>query len=184
MNIDLSKVQRHLEWLKTKLYLDEISSSAKSRVIKRGEVYWCNLGEGIGSEESKRRPCVILQTNIANKKSSNTLVAPITHTTSTVPVVVSIKDKYDSSGNLLLDGNVLIGNMVCVNKARLDDFIVKLDNDEIKEIDKAIAIETDIKKYYDKLNNKYKDQKVYIDKLKEKISLLEREIEELKKDDK
>ena len=47
-----SKVQKCLEWLKTKLFLDLISSKAAKRIVKRGEVYKCNLGMGIGSEES------------------------------------------------------------------------------------------------------------------------------------
>lgn len=53
INIDLSKTQRYLEWVKTKLYLDTKSNNARGRVVKRGEVYRCNLGMGIGSEECK-----------------------------------------------------------------------------------------------------------------------------------
>ena len=79
MNIDLTKTQQYLEWLKNKLYLNAIAPSAKNRIIYRGQVYRCNLGIGVGSEECKERPCVILQYNSANKTSPNTLVAPITH---------------------------------------------------------------------------------------------------------
>ena len=79
MNIDLTKTQQYLEWLKNKLDLNAIAPSAKNRIIYRGQVYRCNLGIGVGSEECKERPCVILQYNSANKTSPNTLVAPITH---------------------------------------------------------------------------------------------------------
>ena len=50
MKIELGQVQKMLEWLKTKLYLDSIAQNACSRAIKRGQVYRCNFGCGIGSE--------------------------------------------------------------------------------------------------------------------------------------
>ena len=53
MKIELGQVQRMLEWLKTKLYLDSIAQNARSRAIKRGQVYRCNFGCGIGSEMQK-----------------------------------------------------------------------------------------------------------------------------------
>ncbi|EOC99358.1 type II toxin-antitoxin system PemK/MazF family toxin [Caldisalinibacter kiritimatiensis] len=175
-SIDLSKTQQYLEWLKTKLYLDSNASRASKRVVKRGEVYRCNLGLGIGSEECKERPCVILQSDAGNVTSPNTIVAPITHTGSTLPVVVPIANKYNESGKIILDGNVLLGNIVCVSKARLGDFVTKLDSSEMEAVDEAIAISVDIKRHYDKLKNILDDKVVYIGKLKDKISVLEDEL--------
>jgi mRNA interferase MazF len=177
-SIDLSKTQQYLEWLKTKLFLDSNADNARKRIVKRGEVYKCNLGLGIGSEESKERPCVILQSDAGNTTSPNTIVAPITHSTSTLPVVVPITPKYSNSGEVILDGNVLLANIVCVSKARLGDFVAKLDPLDMKAIDKAIAISLDVKKHYDKLENVLKDKLVYIDKLKEKIKVLEDKLSE------
>ncbi|MCQ5141456.1 type II toxin-antitoxin system PemK/MazF family toxin [Enterocloster bolteae] len=166
MNIDLSKTQQYLDWLKDKLYLNAIARSAGKRTIFRGQVYHCNLGVGIGSEECKNRPCVILQYDSANKTSPNTIVAPITHTTSSLPIVVPITDKLDDKGNIILDGNVLLGNIVCVSKARLGDYITNLTVDEMKQVDSAIALSLDIYHYYQTLQNKYNDKLQYIEKLK------------------
>lgn len=167
MNIDLIKTQQYLEWLKDKLYLNAISSSAKNRTVYRGQVYRCNFGVGTGSEECKERPCVILQYNSANKTSPNVLVAPITHTASKLPVVVPIENKKDSAGNTLLDGNVLLGNITCVSKARLGDYITELTAAEMKEVDKAISLSLDVYHYYQTILNIYNDKLLYIDKLKE-----------------
>lgn len=167
-SISLSKTQQYLEWLKTKLFFDSNAESAKRRVVKRGEVYKCYLGIGIGSEESKERPCVVLQRDRANLESPNTIVAPITHTSSTLPVVIPISPKHNSSGDVVLDGNVLLGNIVCVSKARLGDYVARLEPSEMKAVDEAIAISLDIKRYYDKLDNILNDKLVYIDKLKKK----------------
>lgn len=176
MNIDLTKTQQYLEWLKNKLYLNAVAPAAKNRIIYRGQVYHCNLGVGIGSEEGKERPCVILQYNSANRTSPNTLVAPITHTTSTLPIVVPIADKKDSSGKLILDGNVLLGNITCVSKARLGDYIANLTADEMKSVDKAISISLDMNHYYQTLQNIYDDKLQYIEKLKNSRAVLQADL--------
>lgn len=177
IQIDLDKTQRYLEWTKKMLYLDTIAGRAKNRIVKRGQVYNCNLGVGVGSEESKERPCVILQGDVANSKSSNTIVAPITHSGSSLPVVVPVADKFDSTGNCILDGYALLGNMVCISKARLGDYRCDLTTDEMKEIDKAIAISVDVKRHYDTLTNILNDKLDYIKKLQNKIKTLDSKID-------
>ena len=176
MNIDLTKTQQYLEWFKNKLYLNAIAPSAKNRIIYRGQVYRCNLGIGVGSEECKERPCVILQYNSANRTSPNTVVAPITHTTSALPIVVPIAEKKDSSGKLILDGNVLLGNITCVSKARLGDYITALTADEMRAVDKAIFISLDTNHYYQTLQNMYNDKLQYIEKLKSNRSSLQADL--------
>lgn len=153
-----------------------MAPSAKSRIIYRGQVYRCKLGIGIGSEESKERPCVILQYNSANRTSPNTLVAPITHTTSTLPIVVPIADKVDSTGKIILDGNVLLGNITCVSKARLGDYITDLTPNEMKAVDKAISISLNINHYYQTLQNDFNDKLQYIEKLRESRSKLQSDL--------
>ncbi len=177
MFIDLQKTQQYLDWLKEKLYLDTLSHIAKNRYVFRGQVYHCKFGMGIGSEECKERPCVVLQYNSANKTSPNVLVAPITHTTSKLPVVIPIIDKKDASGNIILDGNVLLGNITCVSKARLGDYITDLTKSEMKAIDKAISISLGINHHYQSLLNTYNDKLKYIEKLKQTISTLKTELD-------
>lgn len=53
MNIDSLQIDKMLEWLKTKLKLDALSVNAKRRTVKRGQVYRCNFGCGVGSEMKK-----------------------------------------------------------------------------------------------------------------------------------
>ena len=38
MKIDIANVQRMLEWVKTKLYLDSLAVNAARRTVKRGQV--------------------------------------------------------------------------------------------------------------------------------------------------
>lgn len=166
MNIDLTKTQQYLEWFKDKLYLNAIAPNSKERIVTRGQVYRCKFGVGIGSEECKERPCVILQYDSANKTSPNTIVAPITHTTSRLPIVVPITAQIDATGKTILDGNVLLGNITCISKARLGNYITDLSADEMKAVDKAISVSLDINHHYVTLQNMYNDKLQYIEKLK------------------
>lgn len=59
-----------------KIYLDTNSDKAKNRIVRRGEVDKCNFGIGIGSEMQKKRPRVIIQSDVGNINSSNVIVAP------------------------------------------------------------------------------------------------------------
>jgi mRNA interferase MazF len=165
INIDLTKTQQYLDWMKEKLYLNSKAETAKKRKVSRGQVYRCHLGIGVGSEESKERPCVILQYNAANSTSPNTIVAPITHTSSTLNTVIPIQDKKDNNGTIILDGNVLLGNVMCVSKARLGDYVADLSLEEMRVVDEALAASFDLLHYHKTLENKYNDKLIYIDKL-------------------
>lgn len=53
-----------------------------------------------------------------------------------LPIVVPITAKTDVSGKLILDGNVLLGNIICVGKARLGDYITDFTSDKMRLVDK------------------------------------------------
>lgn len=46
--------------------------------MKRGDIYYVNLGRSIGSEQSGVRPCLVIQNDVGNKYSPTTIVACIT----------------------------------------------------------------------------------------------------------
>lgn len=98
------------------------------------------------------------------------------YTSSQLPVVIPIATKLDTSGKILLDGNVLLGNITCVSKSRLGDCITTLTSDEMKKVDSAISKSLDINHYYQTLQNKYDDKMKYIEKLKTNRTNLEAEL--------
>lgn len=181
MTIEVNQVQRMLEWLKTKLHLNILSEKAKLRKVKRGQVYRCNFGCGVGSEMQKDRPAVILQNNIGNSKSGNTIVVPITHNTSVLPCMANITPKIDTDGNIILDGQVNVSNIMCVSKARLGDYICALPRSDMKLIDRAIAQTIGLMKYYTDLHKRLDDKLTYIDRLKSERNLAQDELAEIRK---
>ena len=162
MQIDFSKTNRLIEWLKKMIYLDTTVTSAQKRIVFRGQVYFCELGEGVGSEETKERPCIIIQNNLGNKNSGNIIVAPITNggLLSSISVTIpSNKYKYtDKTGTqLYLSGNILLGN-----------FIVDLSKEKslMEEVDEKIIISIGLYSKFKKLNDTISADKITIEKLK------------------
>lgn len=49
-----------------------------SRTYLRGDLYYADLGSGIGSEQKGNRPVVIIQNNVGNKHSPTVIIAAIT----------------------------------------------------------------------------------------------------------
>lgn len=182
MRIELGQAQKMLEWLKTKLYLDALASNARVRAVRRGQVYRCNFGCDIGSEMQKDRPAVIVQNDIGNNRSGNTIVIPITHDTSTLPCVVNITPQTDSSGNVVLDGQANASNMMCVSKARLGDFICVLSASDMRLIDEAIAKALDLMRYYADITQKLNDKRNYIDRLKTERNNAQDELAQARKE--
>lgn len=181
MAIEMNKVQKMLEWLKTKLYLNTLSEKAKSRKVKRGQVYRCNFGCGVGSEMQKERPAVIIQNNAANDNSSNTIVVPITHNTSPLPCMANITPKIDTDGNIILDGQVNVSNIMCVSKARLGDYVCTLSKSNMKLIDSTIAKTIGLMKHYTDLHKRLDDKLDYIERLKDERNSAQDELTEIRK---
>ena len=179
MQIELNTIQELLDWMKTKLYLNTKVDQANKRYVKRGQVYNCYFGIGVGNEIQKLRPCIILQNNIGNSKSGNIIVSPITHTYKNIPSIVKINTQYNDDGNILLDGYANVSNILCVSKARLENYITTLSTTEMQQIDIAIAISLDLMHYYAKLNKNLEDKLKYIQKIKNERNLAQDQLKEL-----
>ena len=174
MSLELSHARDYVTWVARKIELNHLASTARLRQIRRGEVYWCEFGLNVGSEMSKgtARPAVVLQNNLGNKKSSNTIVVPITHDSGSGPFLVPITPQNDPNGNHLLDGKANTSNVICISKARLGNFITTLPQSDMKAIDDSLSQMIGLKPYYDKL------QKQLIS-CKSDMMLLKRKIHEL-----
>lgn len=167
MLIEYIKIQKFLDWAKDALRLDSNTVNARSRQVRRGQVYRCNFGVGVGSEMQKDRPAVIVQLNSLNQTSGNTIVIPITHDTSTLPCMVPVTPVYESDGiTVKLDGQANTSNIVCISKARLGDYVATLSSSDMKAIDNALAMTTGLLPHYTELQSKLNDKITYIARLK------------------
>src|SRR5699024_2446468 len=111
--------------------------------MKRGEVYLADLSPVQGSEQGGKRPVVIMQNNIGNYHSPHVIVAAITGriNKAKTPTHVEIsKDTY----NLDKDSVILLEQIRTVDKKRLKEKLTYLNNDKMKEVDKALKISLEL----------------------------------------
>jgi len=139
----LEQVSDYILWMENK-YTYKFKNKSDNKYIEKGEIYYCDFGENIGSEQNKIRPALILQNNMGNKHSTTTIVAPITHDKKFLPTHVNIKEvKPDCN----VYGYVLLEQLKCVSKDRLREKVDKIDTHTVqwRMITSAIKIELEIK---------------------------------------
>lgn len=123
--------------------------------VNRGEIYYTNLDLVTGSEQGGYRPVVVLQNNIGNFCSPTTIVAAITSRLKTnMPTHVHIENKC-----LPCNSVILLEHIRTVDKRRLEEYQGKLTQEEISELDKALAISLDLRIREDKKNGQDKSSK-------------------------
>ena len=65
----LGTAQRITAWFSSKLYYCIGKKHQRNWTVKRGEVFFVDLGQNIGSEENKIRPVVVIQSDAYNFRS-------------------------------------------------------------------------------------------------------------------
>ena len=172
MNIDLYETQNIIDSAKEQVFLQGKTHTGNRAKPRRGQVFNCHLGIGVGSEFQKRRPCVVLSNTVSNINTSVIVVAPITHTRKNYPIFVSITDKHDKNNAVILSGFADLSNVRAISSYRLDGLICELDNEEIKQIDAAMARHLDLMHHYNTLMKAAEDKEKHIDILNDVLRKL------------
>lgn len=110
----------------------------------RGDLYYANLGSGVGSEQRGYRPVLIIQNDIGNNHSPTIIIASITSRTG---VKAKLPTHYfiNTEGGLEAPSIVLLEQIRTIDKKRLDSYIGHLNYEHLKEIDKSIEISLGLK---------------------------------------
>ena len=110
-----------------------------SRTYLRGDLYYADLGHGIGSEQKGTRPVVIIQNNVGNKHSPTVIIAAIT---SKANVKAKLPTHYylDAGNGLAQPSLVLLEQIRTIDKQRLSGYIGRLDEKHIRGINHALAV--------------------------------------------
>lgn len=110
-----------------------------NRTYKRGDIYFADLGEGIGSEQMGYRPVVIIQNDIGNKHSPTVIAAAITSKLGArvkQPTHCFIGADY----GLELPSVILLEQIRTLDKKRLEKFVGSLTEKHLRELNRSIAI--------------------------------------------
>ena len=114
-----------------------------SRTYLRGNMYYADLGRGIGSEQEGYRPIVIIQNNKGNKHSPTVITAPIS---SKVGVKPKLPTHYFINAECGLErpSIVLMEQVRTLDKQRLTKYIGRLTKEHIQGMNHALAVSDDL----------------------------------------
>lgn len=105
----------------------------------RGDLYFANLGTGIGSEQNGKRPVVIIQNDVGNRHSPTTIVAAIStqvKTKANLPTHYYLKP----GSGLVQASMVMLEQIRTIDKTRLSQYIGRLSQEDLQGINHALAI--------------------------------------------
>lgn len=110
-----------------------------NRTYLRGDLYYADLGQGVGSEQKGTRPVVIIQNNVGNKHSPTVIIAAITSKTGVKAKLPTHYYIHEGNG-LELPSIVLLEQIRTIDKRRLSGYIGRLAEEHIRGINHALAI--------------------------------------------
>lgn len=115
-----------------------------NRTYLRGDLYYADLGHGIGSEQSGYRPVVIVQNDTGNKFSTTVIIASITSCKAPKTRLPTHCYIGTTESGLEQPSIVLLEQLRTVCKSRLKRHIGKLPENMIPELNSALAISVGI----------------------------------------
>ena len=110
-----------------------------SLTYKRGEIWWINLQPVLGNETGKERPCLILQNDIGNAKSSTTIIAPFLPGKKSFPFTVNISPTPQNG--LKGERYLNVSQMRAVDAIRVKNKQGVLETQYWQDIEKAVLAE-------------------------------------------
>lgn len=115
-----------------------------NKTYLRGEIYFANLEQGIGSEQEGYRPVVIIQNDVGNRHSPTVIVAAVTSRKETREKLPTHFYVGEESG-LERPSVVMLEQLRTLDKQRLDKYVGRLDQKQMAGLDYALAISLDLK---------------------------------------
>ena len=107
--------------------------------IKRGDIFYADLGGVVGSEQSGIRPVIIVQNDIGNQHSATTIIVPLTKK-NYVKLYQPTHYLLKKAGGIKFDSIVLTEQIRAVDSRRLKDKVGHLDSNVMKNIDSKLKI--------------------------------------------
>ena len=114
--------------------------------MKRGEIYWVDMGIPVGHEQGGKRPAIVLesddvglivQNDMGNATAPTTIIAIITKADGKKPYPFHVAVSAAESG-LSQDSVIKLEHMFTVDKSRLGNLTGHLSPQRMSQVDEAI----------------------------------------------
>lgn len=115
--------------------------------VRRGDVFFADLKQGIGSEQAGLRPVLIVQNDRGNQNSPTTIAVAITSKISKAKLPTHVVLPVDLG--VMKKNSIILGEQIrTIDKLRLRDRIGHLDENDgtMKAVEHALKISLGIKK--------------------------------------
>lgn len=123
------------------------------RQIRRGDIYYAELGKTIGSVQGKLRPVVVLQNNQGNKHSPTLIVATITSKSRkkrSFPTHVVFR-----MNDLPVESVVQLEQITTIDKKQLLNYVSQMPSAVMLKVDEAIKISLALQEHTERGVSKY-----------------------------
>lgn len=107
--------------------------------IKRGDIFYVDLNPAKGSEQSGRRPVLVIQNNIGNEVSPTVIIAPLTTKKFSKEYPTNVRVKKGTA-NLKEDSAVLLSQIRTIDKNRLERKVGSISGELLIMVNEAIKI--------------------------------------------
>ena len=108
--------------------------------IKKGDIFWTDLLDNIGSEPSGTRPVIVVQSNPFNESSIRTVIVVILTTNQNLSKAPGNFVLKSQATNLPKDSVVNVSQIFTIDKSQLRDRVGQLKSSEIKKMEEGIKL--------------------------------------------
>lgn len=114
--------------------------------VHRGDMYYANAPGCLGSEQWGKRPCIVVSNDIGNKYSD---IVEVVYLTTAKKKPLPTHTKILSTGRRSI---ALCEQVSCISKGRLEKYIGKVTEEEMRRVERAIKISLGISEEANKVN--------------------------------
>ena len=125
--------------------------------IQRGDMFYADLTPVVGSEQGGIRPVVIIQNDVGNQYSPTVIAAAITSRTEKRRMPTHIR-LYGCHRGLHRDSIILLEQVRTIDRARLREYIGRLNATTMRHVDHAIAVSFGLDGYLEQNSISEKEQ--------------------------
>ncbi len=113
-------------------------------MIHRGEIYWVDLRQPTGSEPGRRRPVLVVSSDRFNQSRIDTVLAvAITSNLRLADAPGNVELPSETSG-LDRDSVANVSQIVTIDKARLSDWVGRVDTATMRLIEAGMGLALDL----------------------------------------
>lgn len=116
-----------------------------NRNHRRGDVYYADLGKGVGSEQFGTRPVVIIQNDVGNRYSPTLIVAAVSSQVETKAILPT--HHIVTEGCFKQPSVIMLEQLRTIDKSRIGKYIGTLSQNEITAMNRALKVSVGLHNY-------------------------------------